>query len=185
MTFRRLTLSFGLFIALLTHFQVVFACELRDGETPLVCCCDAISESSMGCDMGNGGGCGVSLGSDALGSDALGSNSLATNITSGDSNCCNAFYQHAPGATVVAPDAYTQPRLLLHSPQLLPLTRVFVIVDVYQSIQILRFTSALPSGPTSNRTYRLTNRFRIWSRLVLLFCVYVSACLITGTSRGP
>jgi len=144
-TLRRLILSFGLFIALLTHFQVVFACELKDDETPLVCCCEAISESSMGCDMGNGGGC----------------NTLAAKMTSSEPNCCNTSYQYAPGATVVAPDAHTQQGLVLHSSQPLPLTTTFVITDFYQPIQILRFISSLPPGPASKQTYRLTNRLRI------------------------
>jgi len=145
LNFRRLIISFGLLIALLTQFQVVFACEFNDDEPQLVCCCDATDGASLDCDMGTGGGC----------------NTLLDGMASGDANCCDSSYQHAPGATAVAPDANAQHVLLLHSSQPPPLAMAFVISDFYQSIHILRRTSALPPRLTANQTYRLTNRFRI------------------------
>ena len=75
--FRQRLVLATLFMGLFSQFQMVFACELMDGKTQYVCCCDEAGNMSKGCAMG--GGCQHQMPDSAMAS-----------------GCCEVSYQQAP-----------------------------------------------------------------------------------------
>ncbi len=141
-SFRRFVIAATLFMGLFTQFQVVFACEFKDGKLQFVCCCDEAGDMSMGCDMG--GGC----------------NGLAGPVSSG-MNCCETSYQPAPSATAIAPGQHAQQVLLLDAPQPPPILTTFDLQIVPLPSQTIGFLFNTPPRITGTQTYLLTSRFRI------------------------
>jgi len=149
LSFRRSVIALTLFLGLFTQFQMVFACEYKDGKLQFVCCCNEDGKMSMDkdmsmtCDMS--GECGASAGPPP-----------------GGMKCCDVSYQPAPSTTAIAPELHAQQVLLLDAPQPPPLILTsFDLLIFPPSSRTIGFLSHPPPPLAGTRTYLLTNRFRI------------------------
>lgn len=140
--FRRFVIMITLFMGLFTQFQVVFACEFKDGKIQFICCCDEAADMSMGCDLG--GDCNDSVGPASSGA-----------------NCCEVSYQPVPSATAIGPQQHIQQVLLLDAPQPPPILTSFDLHIILASSQTVCFLTNIPPRVTGTQTYLLTQRFRI------------------------
>jgi hypothetical protein len=139
---RRVIIAMAMFLGLFSQFQVVFACELMDGKTRTVCCCDERGDMSMGC--AKGGGC---------------QDQAPGSATSMD--CCEVSYRAAPNAKATPPGSAGLQVLLLDAPQPPPIPVSFTIQEFSPSSDVLRFTRSAPPRVAGTDIYLLTNRFRI------------------------
>lgn len=140
--FRQRLVLATLFMGLFSQFQMVFACELMDGKTQYVCCCDEAGNMSKGCAMG--GGCQHQMPDSAMAS-----------------GCCEVSYQQAPSAKATTPGSTGLQVLLLDAPQPPPMPASFDILEFALASGALRFTRFVPPRVAGTNTYLLTNRFRI------------------------
>lgn len=139
-TFRRGIIALTLFVGLFTQFQMVFACELMDGDFHLVCCCDKSGHMPTSCAMDR----------DCQNQDTLGSS---------DTVCCKVSYQQVPSTIAAAPASHVQQVLLLDVSQPPP-PPLSSQVNPARNRDV-GFNNFSTSQIDSTKTYLLTHRLRI------------------------
>lgn len=142
-TCRHCVIALTLFMGLFSQFQTVFACEFKDSEFQLVCCCENSGEISKDCAVGDH--C---------------ADRHARSI-SDNTACCNLSYQPVPGATAISSTQQIQQVLLLDATQPPPILTSFELQTIPASNQVVRFTTDTPPLGAGIQTYLLTQRLRI------------------------
>lgn len=140
-SFRRWITALTLFMGLFTQFQMVFACEFKDGKLQRMCCCDSVGEMSRDCHENDG------------------CDEPQVTLDVDNTVCCEVSYQPVPSATAIAAIAHSPQALLFDPPQLL--LGLFTINPIPVSRASLRVYSEIPPRATVAQTYLLTQRFRI------------------------
>lgn len=138
-SFHQFVMASILLVGLLSPFQTVFACELMDGKTQYVCCCDEAGEISKGCAVGD---------------------SRQNQLPMAEGDCCEVSYLPAPGSTAIAQQQQAQ-LLLLDAPQPPPLPAYFAFQTILTPNGLILYITDSSPPAIGTRTYLLTNRFRI------------------------
>lgn len=145
-SFQRHVIAFILFFGLFVQFQLVFACEYKDGKLQLLCCCNETGDESGGMskDCAQGDKCSSATGS--------------------SNNCCNVSINLGPNALSTSSHLHNPQVLLLEAPQPPPLVSSIQLRPIVTSNKIIQNTdsylafSAINAG---NQTYLRTLRLRI------------------------
>lgn len=130
-----------LLTGLCAQMQLLFACELMEGEPKLVCCCDA-DATANGCE--SGGGC-------------------LTHTGGAAQACCEITLAPSAGLTAAAPAPQGQLLMLIDVTQLPPIVLPLATIHPRLHANTLAERAVTRADPwrTGAQTYLFTNRFRI------------------------
>jgi hypothetical protein len=142
-SFRRLVIATTLFMGLFTQFQMVFACEYKDGNLQLVCCCENSGDMSKSCAENNQ--CAEQQAAP-----------ISENTT-----CCDVSYQQAPSATAISSAQHNQQVLVLDAPQPPPILASFNLQTLPTANHTAQFFTDVSLRVAGAQTFLLTQRFRI------------------------
>ena len=145
-SFKRYVTAFILLFGLLAQFQLVFACEFKDGKLQLICCCNETGDESvdMSKDCAQDENCSAAAGS--------------------INNCCNVSINLGPNTLSNNSHLQNPQVLLLEAPQPPPLVSTFQLGPIVPTNKIILNTGshlAFTAINVGNQTYLRTLRLRI------------------------